>query len=144
MSAKLPTLWVCLTPTAHDEIHAARAYFKPDDPPNPADVPYVPASALDAANEALRLARAENERLRAQVSNAVTKLEGAQCLFASIRQADALASWACESEPGEESFDEKVREMLRDLEKVTGFATRQRAERTAALTTPAPKESSDE
>ena len=106
--------------------------------PKPGEVAYVPASALDAANEELRAANEENERLRAQVSNAVANLEEAQRLFASIRQADALASWACESEPGEESFDEQVREMLHDLEKITGFAARQRAERAAAL---APKES---
>lgn len=113
------------TPSTHHTEADARRWGHVEQTP----VEFVPAARLDAAN-------LEIATLKAQVSSAVANLEEAQILFASIRQADALAPWACESEPGEESFDEQVREMLRDLEKITGFAARQRA----ALT---PKEPSD-
>jgi hypothetical protein len=110
----------CLRDAGHDGDHAGQDdagfqvyWSKPN-----ADM--VPAARLDDAT-------LEIARLKAQVSNAVANLEEAQILFASIRQADALAPWACESEPGEDSFDEQVREMLRDLEKITGFAAHQRA-----------------
>lgn len=92
-------------------------------------VAYVPAARLDAAN--LEIAKA-NEK----TTHAVWMLEEAQRLFAELRSADAIASWACESDPDDDSFDQRVRKMLKELDAITGLAARQRA----ALT---PKEPSD-
>lgn len=121
----LPTLWVYgpslaqAMATPADRVARVSAFLRRDHDES-REHEFVPAARLDDAT-------LEIARLKAQVSNAVANLEEAQILFASIRQADALAPWACESEPGEDSFDEQVREMLRDLEKITGFAARQRA-----------------
>lgn len=54
---KLPTLWI------DDNEKASRR------PMNASDIAYVPASSLDAANEALRVANEESERLKVMLGH---------------------------------------------------------------------------
>ena len=123
MSApKLPTLWIA-EPIVTDD---GRAYGLSSGP-FPGKVAYVPASALDAATEALRLERAENKRLL-------------DILDATLSRAEHEI--ACDSHP-----DHYRRPMCGpcDCELAPAIEALEAAERKAALSPrPGAKESADE